>query len=273
MVCAVPQPWQTARRQQLSDALLLGHLTQWAQQPALRAAAWLARPIRTTPVAAAGLGAPAARASAPHCARKPPAGPARLPRVQATSGEVVSPPLWLISGPDPSLSVSGRSTAAIIQGAVGPWEQRALACMHCRPAGTCWLVTGQPWPASMPLARCAELKLIHTRMYAQVGGCIRRHQGRGLSTGGCRGHCAHATRPAAATAQCCCCAHHCQRQTLFLTKAANQCISCSSPTSQGFTLAALGAIAAVTFLEEGTATPRTSEERLPGATAGVAAAK
>lgn len=46
-----------------------------------------------------------------------------------------------------------------------------------------------------------------------------------------------------------------------------------SALPQGFTLAALGAIAAVTFLEEGTATPRTSEERLPGATAGVAAAK
>lgn len=141
VVCAVPQPWQTARRQQLSDALLLGHLTQWAQQPALRAAAWLARPIRTTPVAAAGLGAPAGRASAPHCARKPPAGPARLPRVQATSGEVVSPPLWLTSGPGPSLPVSGRSAAQqpSFRGRLGFGSSvRWPACTAVRPAHAGW---------------------------------------------------------------------------------------------------------------------------------------
>jgi hypothetical protein len=42
---------------------------------------------------------------------------------------------------------------------------------------------------------------------------------------------------------------------------------------QGITLAALGAVAAATFLDEGRASPGSSQERLPGSTAGVAAAK
>ncbi len=44
-------------------------------------------------------------------------------------------------------------------------------------------------------------------------------------------------------------------------------------SEQGLTLAALGAVAAATFLDEGRVSPGSSQKRLPESTAGVAAAK